>query len=215
MRVVVAEPETLMRAGLVLVLEQGGFDVVGETGDMAELVDVVTMTEPDVVVADIGMLPTLVDASRLGSAPFRTLLPRVGIILLSQHLHRGHALDLLGDNVAGIGYLLARRVTDIDEFYRGVRRVAEGGTVLDAEALDLVSTRVPKPSFSLDRLTRRQRDVLALMATGRSNMAIARSLSISEKTVVSHVSHIYHCLDVAAREDDHRRVTAVIKYLSL
>lgn len=136
------------------------------------------------------------------------------MLVLSQYVQRRYALELIGDNPAGVGYLLKQRIADVDSFCRDIRRVGEGGTVLDSEVVSAMAARAQRDDDALDRLTPRQRDVLALIAEGRSNAAIARRLVITEKAVVQHVSHIYKQLALAPSDDDHRRVLAVNRYLA-
>jgi len=213
-RVVIGEDEALLRTGLSHVLEAGGFEVVAAVADADELVRAVDDQVPDMVITDIRMPPDHTDAGLRAALEVRRRHPDVAIVVLSQHLQRAYAMELLGDRSAGVGYLLKQRIADIDNFTEDLRRVAGGATVLDPEVVSLMVARARGDHDALDRLTHRQHEVLALMAEGRTNAAIARTLSISERAVVQHTSHIYDELDLAVSDDDHRRVLAVIRYLT-
>jgi DNA-binding NarL/FixJ family response regulator len=213
-RVVIAEDEALMRTGLELVLEKGGLEVVGEAVDAAELLELTDRCLPDVVITDIRMPPTRTDEGLRAALSIRRAHPGVGVLVLSQHVQRKYAVQLVGARTGGVGYLLKQRIADVEEFSRDVRRVGDGGTVLDPEVVAMLVARSRRDRHALDRLTARQIEVLGLMAQGRSNAAIARQLDISDKAVVFHVSHIYDQLDLPASDDDHRRVLAVVRYLT-
>ena len=214
MRVVIGEDEALLRTGLVHVVQAAGFDVVAAVGDARELVRSAGDHLPDVVVTDIRMPPDHRDAGLRAAIEIRRQHPGIAVLVLSQHLQRAYAVELLGDRPSGVGYLLKQRIADVDTFTDDLRRIAAGGTVLDPEVVSLVVARGRGHRDGLDRLTPRQRQVLALMSEGRTNASIARSLSITERAVVQHTSHIYDELDLALSDDDHRRVLAVIRYLS-
>lgn len=214
MRVVIGEDESLLREGLKLMLEQEDFDVVATTGDAGELVRTVRRYVPDLVITDIRMPPNHTDDGLLAALQIRRELPQIALVVLSQHLQRRYALELLAEATSGVGYLLKQRVADVDAFRRDLHRVCEGGTVLDAEVVELMVNRARGRRDALQRLTTRQHEVLSLMAQGRSNLAISKALSVSEKAVIRHVSHIYDELDLPLTEDDHRRVLAVMQYLS-
>ncbi|MGR7027170.1 response regulator transcription factor [Geodermatophilus sp. URMC 62] len=214
MRVVIGEDEALLRTGLVHVVQAAGFDVVAAVGDARELVRSAGDHLPDVVVTDIRMPPDHRDAGLRAAIEIRRQHPGIAVLVLSQHLQRAYAVELLGDRPSGVGYLLKQRIADVDTFTDDLRRVAAGGTVLDPEVVSLVVARARGRREALDRLTPRQRQVLALMSEGRTNAAIARTLSITERAVVQHTSHIYDELGLAPSDDDHRRVLAVIRYLS-
>jgi DNA-binding NarL/FixJ family response regulator len=213
-RVIVAEDEALLREGLVHVLESGGHEVVAAASDAEELIREVARHQPDLVVTDIRMPPTRTTEGLVAAVRISREWPTIAIVVLSQHVQRQYALDLLAERPAGVGYLLKQRVSDVTTFYADLERVAAGGTVLDPEVVSLMVTRARRRDAAVDGLTARQGEVLALMAQGRSNAAIARQLSITEKAVVGHVSRIYDELHLAAGDDDHRRVQAVVRYLS-
>ncbi|WP_448639324.1 response regulator transcription factor [Geodermatophilus sp. URMC 63] len=214
MRVVIGEDEALLRTGLVHMVQAAGFDVVAAVGDARELVRSAGDHLPDVVVTDIRMPPDHGDAGLRAAIEIRRQHPGIAVLVLSQHLQRAYAVELLGDRPSGVGYLLKQRIADVDTFTDDLRRIAAGGTVLDPEVVSLVVARARGHREALDRLTPRQRQVLALMSEGRTNAAIARTLSITERAVVQHTSHIYDELGLAPSDDDHRRVLAVIRYLS-
>ena len=214
MRVVIGEDQALMREGLVLLLERNGFDVAGVAGDGEDLVRKANAHEPDVVIADIRMPPTQTDEGLRAALRIRASKPQIAIVVLSQHVQDEYARELLesGAGAGGVGYLLKQRVADGDSFCSDLRRICAGASVLDSEvvAAMLGRGRVDNP---LDRLTPRQRDVLALMAEGRSNAGIGERLFLTERAVSKHVSHIYDELGIPPCVDDHRRVLAVVRYL--
>ena len=214
MRVVIGEDEALLREGLSLVLHQGGFDVVAAAGDATELLHETQRCAPDLVVTDIRMPPGNTDDGLRTALEIRASMPEVCIVVLSHHLQRRYAVELLDGARTGVGYLLKQRIADIPTFCNDLQRVCAGDIVLDPEVVELMLTRARSQNRTLERLTDRQVQVLALMAEGRSNAFIARELLISEKAVVQHVSHIYQELDLEASHADHRRVLAVIRYLS-
>lgn len=213
MRVVIGEDEALLREGLTLVLNQGGFDVVASAPNAGELVAQTRDLDPDLVVTDIRMPPSYTDEGLRAALELRQSMPKLSIVVLSQYLQRQHATELLATHPGGVGYLLKQRIADIPTFCADLNRVCLGETVLDPEVVALMVARARHGSDGLSRLTNRQLEVVALMAEGRSNSSIARSLSISEKAVVQHVSHIYDTLGLVEGEDDHRRVLAVVRYL--
>jgi DNA-binding NarL/FixJ family response regulator len=213
-RVVIGEDEALLREGLALLLTRAGFRVTAAVGDAEQLVDAVLRDRPDVVVTDIRMPPGGGDDGLRAAIELRTRRPRLGVVVLSQHLSRQYALDLLASSGAGVGYLLKQRVADAQQFVSDVRVVASGGTVLDPEITTAALERAEQVHDGVQRLTSRQRQVLGLLAQGRSNAAIAKSLVIAEKSVVEHVSNIYETLQIPATGDEHRRVLAVLRYLS-
>lgn len=213
MRVVIGEDEALLRSGLILVLESAGIEVVGVAADAPALVAEARRHRPDVVVTDIRMPPDHSDDGLRAALEVRASIAGTGILVLSQHVQRQYAVELLADGATGVGYLLKHRVADIRDFVEDLRRVARGGTALDAEVVAIMLERARRTDDGLSRLTARQRDVLALIAEGRSNRAIARRLRIAEKTVVQHTSLIYDQLGLAPSDDDHRRVLAVMRYL--
>jgi DNA-binding NarL/FixJ family response regulator len=213
-RVVIGEDEALLRTGLTHVMQAAGFDVVAAVGDARELVRSAGEHVPDIVVTDIRMPPDHKDAGLRAAVQIRREHPGIAVLVLSQHLQRAYAVELLGDRSSGVGYLLKQRIADIETFTDDVRRIAAGGTVLDPEVVSLMVARARGRHDALDRLTPRQQQVLALMSEGRTNASIARTLSITERAVVQHTSHIYDEFDLALSDDDHRRVLAVIRYLS-
>jgi DNA-binding NarL/FixJ family response regulator len=214
MRVVIAEDEVLLREGLLLVLREADFEVVGVAGEAGELTRLAEDLEPELVIADIRMPPDNTDDGLRAALEIRARRPGTAIMILSQHVNRQYARQLTEAGTAGVGYLLKQRVADVQGFTRDLQRVAEGGTALDAEVVSVMVARARRDHDALDELTPRQTEVLRLVAEGRSNAAIARALVISEKAVVQHVSRIYDQLRLTNSHTDHRRVLAVVQYLS-
>ena len=212
MRVVVGEDSLLLREGIVRVLGEAGFDVVAQAGDAQELLRQVSAHKPDVAVVDIRMPPTDTDDGLRAAIEIRRHLPRTGVMVLSQYLEEGYALDLVGDSAEGTGYLLKDRVGDVERFADSVRRVAEGGSALDPEVIAQVLGRSRRRN-PLAELTARERDVLALIAQGRSNQAIAEQLGVTERAVEKHVTRIFDKLGLVPAAEDHRRVRAVLTFL--
>jgi DNA-binding NarL/FixJ family response regulator len=212
-RVVIGEDQALMREGLVLLLERAGFEVTAAVGDAGGLERTGLAFRPDLVVADIRMSATDADDGLQAALAIRKATPAVAVLILSEHVEQRYAEELMGSGADGVGYLLKQRVADVDTFCADARRVASGGTVLDPEVVSAMLTRARRHD-PLSRLTARQREVLVLMAEGRSNGAIAKRLRLTGKAVVRHVSHIYDELGLAPGPDDHRRVLAVVHYLS-
>ncbi len=212
-RVVIGEDEALMREGLVLLLERAGFEVTAAVGDAGGLERTGLALRPDLVVADIRMSAQHADDGLQAALAIRKASPGVAVLILSQHVEQRYAELLLESGADGVGYLLKQRVADVDSFCADARRVASGGTVLDPEVVSAMLTRARRYD-PLSRLTARQDEVLALMAEGRSNAAIAKQLKLTDKAVVRHISHIYDELGLAVGPDDHRRVLAVVHYLS-
>ncbi|WP_181781713.1 response regulator transcription factor [Pseudonocardia pini] len=211
MRVVIGEDETLLREGLQLVLEREGFEVVAAAADADEVVAASARTAPDLVLTDLRMPPTRTDDGLRAAQRIRAARPGTAVVVLSQHLNGQYAAELLGDDATAVGYLLKQRIADAGNFCRDLRRVAEGGIALDPEVVTAMLTR---RDDAVEQLSPRRREVLALIAQGRSNAAISRLLGISEKSVVAHTSGIYDTLGLAADADDHRRVLAVVRYLT-
>jgi DNA-binding NarL/FixJ family response regulator len=211
-RVIVADDSVLLREGIVRLLEEAGFDVVGQAGDGEELIRKAKAHKPDVAIIDIRMPPTHTDEGLRAARAIRDELPETGVLVLSQYLEEDYARELLGDDAAGVGYLLKDRVSDLDRFSDAIRRVAEGGSALDPDVVSqmLGRRRVEDP---LEELTPREREVLGLMAEGRTNQAIAEALVISERAVEKHVTGIFSKLDLPPAPEDHRRVLAVLAYL--
>jgi DNA-binding NarL/FixJ family response regulator len=212
MRVVLAEDSVLLREGIASLLEDSGFEIVGRAGDAEDLLRKVRAHKPDVAIVDIRMPPTHTDEGLRAARVIREELPKTGVLLLSQYVEEDYAADLLADSAAGVGYLLKDRVSDIDRFIDAIRRVAEGGSALDPEVVSQMLGR-RRVSGPLDDLTAREREVLGLMAEGRSNRAIADELVVTERAVEKHVGSIFGKLNLPATADDHRRVLAVLAYL--
>jgi DNA-binding NarL/FixJ family response regulator len=211
-RVVVGEDSVLLREGIVRVLAAAGFDVVAQAGDAEDLVRKVCAHKPDVAVVDIRMPPTETDDGLRAAIEIRRRLPGTGVLVLSQYLEEGYALDLVADGAEGTGYLLKERVGDVERFADSVRRVGEGGAALDPEVVVQVLGRRRRED-PLVGLTERDREVLALMAEGRSNQAIARRLVVTERAVEKHVTSIFDKLGLMPAAEDHRRVLAVLSFL--
>jgi len=211
-RVVVAEDSFLLRAGIVRVLEAAGLAVVGEAGDAVELLDQVREHEPDVVVTDIRMPPANSDEGLRAAATIRSERPDTGVLVLSQHVNEDYALRLLGQSAAGAGYLLKQRVMDPGGFAEAVRAGAGGGSSLDPEVVTLMLGR-RRPGGPIDSLTPLERDVLARVAEGQSNRAIAVGLDLSEPTLARHLTSVFAKLGLSADAEGHRRVLAALTYL--
>jgi DNA-binding NarL/FixJ family response regulator len=211
-RVVLAEDSILLREGIARILEEAGIEVVGQAGDAEDLLRKVRARKPDVAITDIRMPPTHTDEGLRAAHEIRGELPEIGVLVLSQYVEEGYALDLLADNAAGLGYLLKDRVGDVDAFLDAVRRVSEGGSALDPEVVSQLMGRKRRDD-PLDELTPREREVLGLMAEGRSNHAIAEALVVTERAVEKHVTSIFSKLDLVNAPEDHRRVLAVLAYL--
>ena len=212
MRIVVAEDSVLLREGIVRLLEDAGCEVVGQAGDAEDLVRKVSAHKPDVAIVDIRMPPTSTDDGLRAALEIRRRLPETGVLLLSQYVEEGYALDLVGESAGGVGYLLKDRVADVDRFVDSVKRVADGGSALDPEVVATLLGRRRRDD-PLAELTAREREVLALMAEGRSNHAIAEELVVTERAVEKHVTSIFNKLDLAPEPADHRRVLAVLTFL--
>ncbi len=212
MRIVIAEDSVLLRAGLTRLLVDAGEDVVAVVGDADELLLVVERLQPDLAVVDVRMPPTHTEDGLRAALQIRSGWPDVGILVLSQYVEERYAVELLSGETGGLGYLLKDRIADVAEFVGAVRRVGDGGTALDPEVVAqlLARTRRRDP---LDRLSAREREVLGLMAEGRSNSAIAKELVVSDGAVEKHVSNIFTKLDLPPAEHDHRRVLAVLRWL--
>jgi|SRR5256885_1649136 serine/threonine-protein kinase PknK len=210
-RVVLADDDVLLREGIASLLEHSSFQVVGQAGTAAELIELVRERHPDLAVVDIRMPPDHATEGLEAARVIRAELPQTGILVLSAHAEVEHAMELLASG-QGIGYLLKSRVTDVDEFIDALGRIARGGSVVDPGLVqELVAAR--HRDDPLDALSPREREVLALMAEGRSNAGIARQLWVTEGTVEKHVRSILMKLQVPETDDDHRRVHAVITFL--
>ena len=212
MRVVLAEDSVLLREGIARILGEADIEVVGQAGDAEDLLRKVRAHKPDVAITDIRMPPSHTDEGLRAAHEIRGEMPEVGVLVLSQYVEEGYALDLLADNAAGLGYLLKDRVGDVDAFLDAVRRVADGGSALDPEVVSQLLGRKRRDD-PLDELTAREREVLGLMAEGRSNHAIAETLVVTERAVEKHVTSIFSKLDLVNTPEDHRRVLAVLAYL--
>ncbi|MDQ3677804.1 MAG: response regulator transcription factor [Actinomycetota bacterium] len=213
MQVVVADDSLLFREGLVRVLEAHDFDVVAQTDNAEDLVRRVGGLRPDVVLVDIRMPPSHTDEGLRAAQAIRGAHPEIGVVVLSQYLESSYALRLLEEGSSGCGYLLKDRIADIAEFADAVRRVGEGGSVVDPQVIAALVQRPADSDRELAELTPREREILALMAEGRSNAGICERLVLSRRTVESYVRTIFHKLGLAPADDDHRRVLAVLTYL--
>jgi DNA-binding NarL/FixJ family response regulator len=213
-RVALADDAVILREGLSRLLQEAGFDVVGLAADGDALLDLVERTRPDVAIVDIRMPPTHTDEGLRAAKVIRERWPATGILVLSQHVNTRYALELLSDGTDGIGYLLKERVSDLEELSASISRIGHGGSVLDPAVVGELVGRRRQADNPLERLTDREREVLALMAEGRSNRAIAERLFITDHTVEKHVNSILGTLRLPLSPDDHRRVLAVITYLA-
>lgn len=211
-RAVVADDSALLRHGVVTVLQAGGVDVVAQATDADQLVTMVRTHRPDVAVVDIRMPPTHTDDGLRAAHQLRRELPGLGVLVLSQYLEPAYATELLADGTEGVGYLLKDRIGDLDWFLNAVRQVAAGGSVLDPDVIDQLLGR-RHAADPLAALSPREREVLALMAEGRTNAAIASSLYLSAGAVEKHTTAIFTKLRLHPTPDDHRRVLAVLTYL--
>src|SRR5262245_4752524 len=213
LRIVVGDDSVLLREGITRLLVEAGFDVVGQAGDVPTLLAAVRAHQPDVVIVDIRMPPTQTDEGLRAADAIRAEHGTgIGILVLSQYVETSFALKLVGDGAGGTGYLLKDRVSDLDEVSDAVKRVARGGSVIDPEVVaQLVGRR--RSHVPLDDLTEREREVLALMAEGRSNQAICDRLFLAPKTVEAHIANIFSKLELLPAPDDHRRVLAVLAHL--
>jgi DNA-binding NarL/FixJ family response regulator len=212
-RVIVAEDSVLLREGVVRLLEEAGFEVVGQAGDGEELMRKARAHKPDVAIVDIRMPPTHTDEGLRAARAIRDEMPDTGVLVLSQYIEEDYALELLADDAAGVGYLLKDRVSDLARFADAIRRVAEGGSALDPDVVSHMLGR-RRADDPLAELTPREREVLGVMAEGRSNQAIAEALVISERAVEKHVTSIFAKLNLPPAAEDHRRVLAVLAFLS-
>ena len=210
MRIVIAEDGALFREGLARLLADAGHEIVGVAEDAEKLMSVVAATLPDVAIIDIRMPPTLTDDGARAAAEIRAAWPQIGIILLSQHVETRHSVGLVASG--RFGYLLKDRVLDLDDFMDAIERVAAGGSALDPEVVRLLLAA--RPDDGLDQLTPREREVLALMAEGRTNIGISRRLWLSGRTVETHVASVMAKLGLPVEDEAHRRVLAVLAYLN-
>ncbi|MEU9840949.1 response regulator transcription factor [Actinomadura sp. NPDC048032] len=213
MRAVIAEDSLLLRIGVVKVLEAAGFEMCAQVTDAEGLLAAVEEHRPDIAVVDVRMPPGFTDEGVRAALVIRRQYPRTAVLLLSQYVEERYAADLLAANTSGVGYLLKQRVADVEEFAEAVRRVAAGGTALDPQVVAQLLVR--RHSDPLDRLTPREREVLELMAGGRSNSGVAAELVVSESAVAKHINSIFTKLDLPKADADHRRVLAVLRFLGL
>jgi DNA-binding NarL/FixJ family response regulator len=212
MRAVIAEDSVLLREGLVRLLTEAGVEVVGQSGDAEDLLRKTRAHKPDVVITDIKMPPSQTDEGLRAAEVIRSELPHIGVLVLSQYVEEGYAMELLGENAEGVGYLLKDRVADVERFIDAVRRVAAGGSALDPEVVSTMLGR-RRRNDPLEDLTPREREVLALMAEGLSNSAIAAQLVVTERAVEKHVTNIFGKLHFGSEPEHHRRVLAVLTYV--
>jgi DNA-binding NarL/FixJ family response regulator len=208
----VADDSVLLREGIVRILGDSGFEVVGQAGDAEDLVRKVAAHKPDIAIVDVRMPPTNTDDGLRAAQKIRAEYPDCGVLVLSQYIEEGYALELLSENAEGVGYLLKDRVADVERFTESVRRVGEGGSALDPEVVAQLLGRRRRED-PLEELSPREREVLELMAEGRSNHAIAEAMVVTERAVEKHVTSIFGKLKLPPTAEDHRRVLAVLRYL--
>jgi DNA-binding NarL/FixJ family response regulator len=211
-RAIVADDTALLREGVARILEASGFEVVAKAADAEDLMRKVRAHKPDVAIVDIRMPPDNTDDGLRAAVAIRAELPGTGVLVLSQYVEEEYAVELVASTAEGVGYLLKDRVADVDRFTDAVRRVAEGGSALDPEVVSQLVGR-QRNDDPLEALSPREREVLSLMAEGRSNGAIADELVVTERAVEKHVTSIFSKLDLAPAAEDHRRVLAVLAYL--
>ena len=212
LRIVLAEDQVLLRQGIARLLTDAGFEVVAEAGDAPDLLRKVAAHRPDVAVVDVQMPPDQTDDGLRAALRIRAEHPGTSVLVLSQYVEEGYALELVGDAAGGVGYLLKDRVADVDRFIDAVKRVAEGGSALDPEVVSQLVGRARRED-PLQELTPREREVLELMAEGRSNTAIAGQMVVTERAVEKHVTSIFGKLGLPPAPEDHRRVLAVLTFL--
>jgi DNA-binding NarL/FixJ family response regulator len=212
MRVVVAEDSVLLREGVARLLQEAGHEVVGQAGDADDLMRKVRAHKPDLAVVDVRMPPTQTDEGLRAAKMIRAELPDCGVLVLSGYVEPTYAQELLAENAEGLGYLLKDRVSDVTAFADAVERVGAGGSALDPEVVSVLMGR-SREDNPLEELTPREREVLGLMAEGRSNAAIAGQLVVTERAVEKHVTSIFGKLGLTASGEDHRRVLAVLRFL--
>jgi DNA-binding NarL/FixJ family response regulator len=212
-RVVIADDSVLLREGVSRLLVEAGFEVVGQASEADELLREVAEKKPDVAIVDIRMPPTHTDEGLRAARELRRRYPELGILVLSQYVRPSYAFELLADDARGVGYLLKDRVSDLHDLSDAVERVGKGGSVLDPSVVAQLVGRRRQGHDPIDDLSEREREVLALIAEGRSNRAIAERLFITERTVEKHVRSILAKLRIPESQEDHRRVLAVLAYL--
>ena len=212
MRVVLADDSMLLREGVARLLQEAGLEGVAQAGDGEDLLRKVGAHKPDVAIVDVRMPPTHTDEGLRAAAEIREKHPETGVLVLSQYIEEAYAMELLSSNAEGVGYLLKDRVADLERFIDAVRRVGEGGSALDPEVVSRLLGRRRRED-PLSELSPREKEVLGLMAEGRSNHAIANELVVTERAVEKHVTSIFNKLNLPPTADDHRRVLAVLTYL--
>ena len=212
MRLILADDSVLIREGLASVLREAGYDIVAQAGDAKQLLTAVEHDAPDVCVVDIRMPPSHTTEGLVAALEIRRRFPKIGVLVLSQHVETHYAMQLLGGDAAGVGYLLKDRLADINEIVDAIRHVAAGRSVIDPTVVSTLLGR-RREADPLDELTDRERSVLALMAEGRSNRAIGERLFLSPKTVEAHISTIFSKLGIQDTRDDNRRILSVLAYL--
>jgi DNA-binding NarL/FixJ family response regulator len=212
MRVVLADDSMLLREGIARLLTEHDFEIVAQAGDAEDLLRKVNAHKPDIAIIDVRMPPTHTDEGLRAAAEIRERFPGVGVLVLSQYVEERYAMELLQDSAEGIGYLLKDRVADLDRFVEAVRRVGEGGSALDPEVVSRLLGR-RRQEDPLGTLSPREREVIELMAEGRSNHAIAEALVVTERAVEKHVTSIFSKLGLPPTQEDHRRVLAVLAYV--
>ncbi|MFB7126387.1 response regulator [Kitasatospora sp. NPDC056273] len=212
MRVVIAEDSALLRQGMVLLLEEQGIEVLAAVGDGEGLLRAVATHRPDVCVVDVRMPPTFVDEGLRAALVIRNRWPDVGVLVLSAYVEQSYAVDLIGDDGQGVGYLLKDRVSDVDEFVGALKRVLSGDTVLDPEVVKQMLARSRRKD-PLSSLSPREKDVLSAMAEGRSNSGIAAQLVVGPAAVEKHISNIFTKFGLHPEDGENRRVLAVLRYL--
>jgi DNA-binding NarL/FixJ family response regulator len=212
LRVVIGEDDVLLREGISRLLAEAGFEVLAQAGDAETFLRRALAHRPDVAVVDVKMPPDRTDDGLRAALELRDRRPEIGVLVLSQYYEESYALDLIGERAEGVGYLLKERVGDVEAFTDAVRRVAAGGSVLDPEVVGRMLGR-RAPDSPVERLSPRERDVLAAMAEGKSNQGIAEALHVSGAAVEKHVTAIFHKLELGPAPTEHRRVLAVLTYL--
>jgi len=214
-RVVIAEDLALLREGLVALLRENGIEVVAQVEDGPGLLRAITGHAPDLAIVDVRLPPSFSDEGLRAAIEARRLQPGLGVLVLSQYVETAYASELIGEDTAGIGYLLKERIGDVRAFLDALEQVAAGGTVIDRQVVAQMLVGEGGTKNALAELTARERDVLELMAEGRSNAAIADSLVVTAGAVEKHITSIFAKLDLPACHDDHRRVLAVLTYLRI
>jgi DNA-binding NarL/FixJ family response regulator len=212
LRVAIADDSALMREGVARVLADAGFEVVAQAENAVDLMHAIGSLKPDVAVVDIRMPPTHTDEGVRAARRIREAHPGVGVVVLSQHAEPEYAMELLAEGTEGVGYLLKDRIADIDDFAEAVRRVAQGGSALDPSIVGLLVAR-KRRSSPLEVLSAREKEVLSLMAEGRSNQAVADALVVTPRAIEKHITNIFEKLGLGSAVEDHRRVLAVLTFL--